>query len=108
MSKIKQTDDNLLIFEDGMVITCDHEQDCCEYNYADFNSIDDICRATDFDTENLCFEVVDGSGFRFGNKPDKMFFVPCYSSQNGYYSDQLDIYYKGECQTTLTCEEDYC
>lgn len=41
------------------------------------------------------FEFVDGSGFRFGDNR-MMHFVPCYSDQNGYYSDEIDIYYNGE------------
>ena len=35
-------------------------------------------------------------GFRFGNPPVNMFFVPCYSIQNGYYSSELDIWYDGK------------
>lgn len=107
MAKIKKIDDNYLEFDDGAVITCDHEQDCCEYNYAAFDAIDDICKKTDFDTEKLRFEAVEDSGFRFGNMPNKMFFVPCYSSQNGYYSDELDVYYNGRLKLSFNCAPDY-
>lgn len=109
MAKIIEVQDNLLKFDDGTIITCDHEQDCCEYNYAKFDDIDSLCRKTDFDTKNLTFEKIDGSGFRFGNLPLKMFFVPCYSMQNGYYSDWLDVYLNGKkILDNLVCEEDYC
>ena len=27
----------------------------------------------------------------------KMYYVPCYSSQNGYYTTEVDIYYNGKC-----------
>lgn len=107
MAKIKKIDDNYLEFDDGAVITCDHDQDCCEYNYAAFDAIDDICKKTDFDTKSLCFEAVEDCGFRFGNMPNKMFFVPCYSSQNGYYSDELDVYYNGELKLSFNCAPDY-
>lgn len=109
MAKIVYTKDNLLVFDDGTDITCDHQNWCCEYNYAKFEDIDDICRGTDFDTSNLVIEPVEGYGFRFGNLPAKMFFVPCYSKQNGYYSFDLEIYIKNELKHTLQeCEMIYC
>ena len=83
-----------ILFDDGSTITCDHDQECCEYNYADFTQIDTIARATNFD-KNLTFRKCNG-GFRFGNYPERMFFVPCYSEQNGYYSSQVDIYFNDE------------
>ena len=92
--KIIKVNDEAIIFDNGNEITFEHSADCCEWNYADFKQLDDIARATDFDPK-LEFEMVEGSGFRFGNK-NKMFFVPCYSEQNGYYSSDLEIYYNGE------------
>lgn len=88
MSKIVEINDEIK-FDDGTVISYDHDRDCCEYNYADFKQLDDIGRNTDFDTSNLIFEEFD-YGFRFGNE-GKMFYIPCYSIQNGYYSRCVDI-----------------
>ena len=104
MAKIINTEDNLIEFSDGTIITCDHDQDCCEYNYADCGQIDDLARGYDFNTSKLVFEVVEGSGFRFGDRPERMFFVPCYSDQNGYYSDEIDIYLNGTHQANFCCE----
>lgn len=89
--KIKEITEEEIIFDNGNRILFDHEQDCCEHNYADFNQIDDIVREWEFD-ENLKFELCSGSGFRFGNE-GRMIFVPCYSYQNGYYSTEINIYY---------------
>lgn len=91
--KIKEVNDEFIVFEDGSYITYDHEQDCCECNYADFRQLEETALETEFDVENMVFEVVEDSGFRFGNE-GKMFFVPCYSDQNGYYSSDVDIYFK--------------
>ena len=66
MAKIINTEDNLIEFSDGTIITCDHDQDCCEYNYADCEQIDDLARGYDFNTSKLVFEVVEGSGFVLG------------------------------------------
>ena len=105
MAKIIELRDNWLKFDDGTIIECDHDQDCCEYNYADFSQLDDIARNYDYKTAKLTFETVDGSGFRFGDHPYRMFFVPCYSEQNGYYTDELDIYLNSVKQATLCCED---
>ena len=90
--RIKEVDEDYILFDDGSMIEYGHDQECCERNYADFKQIDTICRRTVFDSD-LKFEKSD-YGFRFGNRPNKMFFVPCYSEQNGYYSTEVSIYYK--------------
>jgi len=66
--------------------------------------LDDIAKITEFDTKNMVFERVEGSGFRFGNE-NKMFFVPCYSEQNGYYSTEIEIYYNDKKVLEFDCEE---
>lgn len=104
MSKIISITDNAIVFDDDSSITFNHSQDCCEDNFADFKQLDDIGRNVDFDTKNMTFEAVPGSGFRFGN-PGKMFFVPCYSEQNGYYSSDIDILYNDEQVLNFECEE---
>lgn len=107
--KIKEITEYLILFEDGTTITYDHEQSCCEHNWADFEQLDDIARNCMFDTDALIFEAVDGAGFRFGNT-NNLFFVPCYSDQNGYYTDYINIYLNGEEQLSFDCEErtDWC
>jgi hypothetical protein len=101
--KIKKVTDLCIEFDNGNKITYDHERDCCEDNYADFEQIEASVYETEFD-EELIFEEVPESGFRFGNK-DKMFFIPCYSAQNGYYSSDVDIYYNDERVLNVACEE---
>jgi hypothetical protein len=93
--KIVSIDEDAITFDDGRAITHDHEQDCCEWNYADFKQLDDLARNYDFETE-LKFEDVEEYGFRFGDSR-RMFFIPCYSVQNGYYSRTVDIYFDGKC-----------
>lgn len=108
--KIIQVTDEAIVFGNGNKITYDHVQDCCESNFADFKSLEDtLAMETEFD-DNLVFEVVKGygddnkgSGFRFCN-PNNMFFVPCYSYQNGYYTTDIQIYYTKEV-LNLMCEE---
>lgn len=94
--KIKEVTDEKIIFDNGNTISFDHERDCCEENYADFSILDknNVNYDYDFD-EDLIFEAVDELGFKFGSD-GRWIFIPCYSEQNGYYTDKIDIYYKGE------------
>ena len=88
--KITEITDDYILFDNNYTITYAHDQDCCENNYADFKQLKDT------GVENVVFKFIDferveNSGFRFGDDRFKVF-VPCYSDQNGYYSDDLDIY----------------
>lgn len=103
--KIKNITNECIEFDNGNKITFDHEQDCCECNYADFEQLDDVAKSYDFD-ERLDFEEVEGCGFRFGDFRGMMFFIPCYSSQNGYYSSDIEIYYNNEQVLCFDCPID--
>lgn len=92
-----------ILFDNGSKITFDHTQDCCEVNYADFECLEPTAWGIDFDVD-LVFEKVDESGFRFGNRGGMMFFIPCYSYQNGYYSSDIQIYYNDEMVINMDCE----
>lgn len=102
MRKISSVSDENIKFTDGSVISFDHWEDCCEENYADFRQLDDLALDYEFRGKML-FEAVEGSGFRFGDSRRK-FYVPCYSMQNGYYSDEIDIYYNGKKVLSFSAE----
>lgn len=92
--RIVDINDDYIEFDNGKKITYNHDRDCCEQNYADFKQLDTIGRIYNFD-EDLRFEEVNEFGFRFGDSK-AMFFIPCYSEQNGYYSTDIEIYYDGK------------
>ena len=100
--KIIKINKDEIQFDNGKSITYHHEQDCCEDVYADFNQLDSVGRYHTFE-EPLAFESVDDYGFRFGN-PGAMFFIPCYSEQNGYYSHEIEILYDGKTVAQLNAE----
>ena len=101
--KIKSINDSAITFDNGMDITFDHVADCCEYNYAAFEEIGDLAKNLEF-SENLIFEAIPGSGFWFGDSPQNMVFVPCYSEQSGYYSSDVDIYYNDKKVLNVDCD----
>lgn len=108
--KIKEVTDECILFDNGNKIHFDHRYDCCEYNYADFSILDEhhINYRVDF-SEDLTFKFVDGVGFMFGSKDkwenDRWIFIPCYSDQNGYYTDEIDIYYNDTKVLSGNCQE---
>jgi hypothetical protein len=91
--RISEVTDDAIIFNNGNKITFDHEQDCCECNYADFSILTPNVVHYDYNfSEKLQFASVDELGFKFGSD-DHWIFIPCYSEQNGYYTSEIDIYY---------------
>ena len=92
--RVVKFNDEYIEFDDGTRITYDHDQDCCENNYADFEQLRDTGLEQETFKTPLIFEARK-YGFHFGN-PGKMYFVPCYSEQNGYYSTDVDIYYNDD------------
>lgn len=105
MAKIRGYKEDYLYFDNDMYIRAWHEPDCCEWNYADWENLDTEALTYDFDTSKLKFEEDDRYGFRFGDRPERMFFVPCYSEQNGYYSNKLQLDYNGANVLECECEE---
>lgn len=101
--KIVEVNNKHILFDNGMDIRYGHTADCCEENYADFEQIEELAYTTEF-KDNLVFESVDGSGFRFGDDSGCMLFIPCYSDQNGYYSEDVDIYFNNELVLNLNCK----
>lgn len=102
--KIESINEYSIQFNNGSEITFRHYQDCCERNYADFEQIEKSALEVEFN-ENLIFEELERQGFRFGSVGTLMFFVPCYSKQNGYYSSDIEIYYNKDLVINTKCEE---
>lgn len=103
--KIRKLLNHSIVFDNDKDISFEHEADCCEYNYADFPQvIENNSDILDYDfEENLKFEKCD-YGFRFGDSK-RMFFVPCYSEQNGFYSTDIDIFYDDHHVLHANCAE---
>jgi hypothetical protein len=91
---IKRVTDEAIIFDNNSKITFDHEQDCCEWNYADFSVLtpNTINYDYDFDENKIEFRYVDELGFVFGEE-HHWIFIPCYSEQNGYYTTYIQIFF---------------
>lgn len=92
MIKVSKICGSHIGFTDGSYIDYDHEQDCCEHNYADFEALKDDVLFMQKEFEKLTIERAD-DGFSIYLDGER-FFCPCYSYQNGYYSSSVDVFYK--------------
>lgn len=101
--KIIEIDEEEIKFDNGYGLKYYHEQDCCEHVYADFSVLGTYNVSTitgkainikeiDFE-EHLEYLIqgIVGQGFNIISKIGEKFFIPCYNSQNGYYSSDLEL-----------------
>lgn len=104
--KIREITDKHIVFDDGSKMCYDHSQECCEHNWADFEYVKhcnlSVTTGKIINIMNVEFEPdlhkmfgggVSKMGFILMSKDGDRFFVPCYSDQNGYYTDELILYY---------------
>lgn len=80
-------------FQNGMILTSEHEQDCCEHHYLSFNdlTIEDF-EKLEFNLSNDdFFERIDGYGIALKPKHGHPVKIPGYGSNNGYYSSNLEL-----------------
>jgi hypothetical protein len=82
-----------LVFEDGTRLYSNHNQDCCENHYLDFDyvSMDDF-EGLNFNLSNdNFFETIDGYGIHLIPTNGISVPIPGYGSNNGYYSSNLEL-----------------
>lgn len=96
--KLKTWNDDTVVFDDGTVVAYEHDQECCEVNWADFSVLGIASHFRDLVFSSLHIDPIDGAGFNMvpldGDGipiSGATVFIPCYSDQNGYYSDDITI-----------------
>ena len=62
----------------------------------------EAAKLTDFDLP-ISFMALHGLGFKFGNPPDNMFLIPCYTVGDGPMD--IEIHYNAECVLKLYCSD---
>ena len=90
MSKVIKINDGLY-FDDGSSLTSDHDQDCCEHHYLDFNHLDlSDFEGLDFDLSTKgFFEKVPDYGIRLLPVNGHPVSIPGYGYNNGYYGSNI-------------------
>lgn len=80
-------------FDNGFTMESNHDTDCCEWHYLDFDSVSmSEVEGLDFDLSNDNFiEKVDGYGIRIRPINGHPISIPGYGMNNGCYSSKLDL-----------------
>lgn len=92
-TKVVKINEESVEFDNGIELLSDHFQDCCECHWLSFNdlSMDDFDGLEfDLSSDNF-FERVKDYGIRLIPVNGHPVSVAGYGSNNGYYSDQLDL-----------------
>lgn len=97
--KVVKSENDLLEFDNGLIIVGEGDIDCCAYNYLDFEQ---LTIGTEFPTMTFG-ELVDyinlkEDGFSIKASDGTPKWVQARSEQNGYYSNMttLKVKYKGK------------
>lgn len=92
-TKVKQVTSNEIIFEDGSELYSEHDRECCEHHYLDFEHI----KLEDFDglefdlSGDEFFNMIPDYGIELDPIHGYSVKIPGYGSNNGYYSSELTL-----------------
>ena len=96
-SKVIKVESDAIEFDNGVRLSSDHDQDCCENHYLNFEDL----TLSDFDglefdlTTDDFFKRIEGYGIELVPLLGHSVKVPGYSSNNGYYSSNLALTISG-------------
>jgi hypothetical protein len=108
--KVVKIDSDSLEFDNGVVLTSDHDQDCCEYHYLSFEdlTLEDF-EDLEFDLSNdNFFQRVEGYGIHLKPVKGHSIPIPGYGYNNGYYSENLILVVKDPNNGTRTYDITEC
>ena len=85
--KVIKSDENILVFDNGLEVSSEYEQECCERNYLDFEQLPVGTEMPDMDDEEFKKSVsLKEDGFSVMASDGFSKWVQARSLQNGYYS----------------------
>lgn len=93
MNKVIKLNSESIEFDNGSILSSNHDSDCCETHYLSFGDL----TISDFDglqfdlSSDSFFNRIDGYGIELIPILGHSVKVPGYGYNNGYYSSQLDL-----------------
>lgn len=95
--KVKISEDNLLEFDNGLVVEGVGDKDCCAYNYLDFEQLPVGTELPTMTAPEFAANIrLMDDGFSVKDSQGTPKWVQARSSQNGYYSSSTDLVLKYE------------
>ena len=96
--KVVKVNKESIFFNNGIELSSDHDQDCCEMHWLSFEdlSIEDF-NGLDFDLSgNNFFNRIEDYGIELIPNKGYAVKIPGYGSNNGYYSSDLSLVLMGD------------
>ncbi len=92
-TKVIEVDDDYIEFDNGIVLSSHHSEDCCEHHYIDFTYVNlDDFNGLEFDlSSDAFFNGIPGYGIELIPIKGWGVRIPGYGSNNGYYSSNLSL-----------------
>lgn len=97
--KVVKSEDNLLEFDNGLVIEGDGDVDCCAYNFLDFEQLPVGTELPTMSAGQFVDKIsLKNDGFAIKDSTGTPKWIQARSNQNGYYSNMttLVVKYKGK------------
>lgn len=96
---VTKSEENLLEFDNGLIVSGDGDQDCCAYNYLDFEQLPVGTEVPTMTAGKFVDTIkLKDDGFIVKDSEGTPKWVQARSDQNGYYSNMttLKVTYKGK------------
>lgn len=104
--KVVKSDEDSLVFDNGLVVESWHYQDCCESNYLDFEQLPVGTELPDYTAAQFVDALtLKEDGFSVKAKDGTPKWVQARSNQNGYYSNGVGLTVKDEKNTITVGDE---
>lgn len=95
--KVIKLEEGELEFDNGLKLYSEHSQDCCEYNYLDFEQLPVGTELPDMKKGQFVDSIeIKDDGFSVKDINGIPKWVQARSDQNGYYSDGVDLVVEDE------------
>lgn len=105
---VTKSEDNLLEFDNGLVVEGWGDIDCCAVNYLDFEQLPVGTELPTMTTEEFKkYIIIKEDGFSLKDSDGTPKWVQARSAQNGYYSNMTTLAV-GEVGTTMTQKNKVC
>lgn len=93
MVKVIKVEGDAITFDNGIVLSSDHEQDCCESHYLCMNDITlEDFEGLEFDLDSdTFFKRIEDYGIELVPIKGHGVKIPGYGWNNGYYSHELKL-----------------
>jgi hypothetical protein len=108
--KVLKIESGMIIFEDGITMTSNHDSDCCEIHELNFDELElDEFKDLKFDLSNdQFFRRIRGYGIELMPIEGHSVRIAGHGYNNGYYSDELELVLSFEDGTTKVYDVTEC